>query len=133
MIEIEGEGRTIGEIMAGKHTGPSIATATPIVLGRGTAYMQTSAATLDLDAAVQNIERGVPLPPSKIPQKGSKWLPLLKSMVAGDSVFFAGAKIEQMGYARTVAKKHDFTISIRAVTGGVRLWLIDPTDDGLGG
>jgi hypothetical protein len=139
MIEI-GDKRTIGEIMAGTenisdpNNGMPARTkfpVMPIVLGPGTVHMQPPAMTLDLTKAV--VEKGVPLPPAKVFQrKGSSWLPLLKSMAPGDSVFFASASLPQLGYARIVAKKHDFHISIRVVAGGVRLWLVDPTDDGLG-
>lgn len=130
MIEIGSETKqsTIGEMLVDLgmvEAKPPIArptSATNIPLGPGRAFMKTLPAALDLDAVV--IEKGVEMPAAKTFQSSSAWLPLLKKMQVGDSVFFADASLTQMGYARTIAKKHDFKISIRAVTGGVRLWRV---------
>jgi hypothetical protein len=135
MIEISDK-RTIGEILA--DTSKSMAQPVgAIVLGPAVAHLQPPEMALDLSKV--QVEKGVPLPPAKTFRKaGSAWLPLLKSMSPGDSVFFAGAKLTQLGYARIIAKKHDFHISLRPRTengvAGVRLWLTDltGTDDGLG-
>lgn len=135
------DGRTIGEILqAADRRADSVPTLlhtpTNIVLGPGTAHMKKLPAPLDLTGAILSIERGVPMPPAKIFKEGSAWLPLLKQMQVGDSVFFADATLTQLGYARSIAKKHDFKISIRAVTGGVRLWRVaapgENENDGLG-
>lgn len=132
MIEIVGnEQKTIGEILAengmDKNGLPLAEIKLDVDSPYGLPVTPAAAPKAVIDPANVTIDRGIELPERKHFKKGSSWLPLLNKMAIGDSVFFAGATLVQLGYVRTLAAKNKTPVSMRARENGVRMWRV-PAD-----